>query len=302
MKINGAVISAIFLNLSTVFNKTLADTPVQWNIIASEVPSSGKYNDYEWLADFPGMKEWVGKKQVKKLQGYQYIIVNKPFEATVAVKRDDIEDDQLGIYAAQAQSAGFSAKKWPDNLVFNAVNSGFKSKCYDGKPFFHTGHVVGKNTVSNLGTKKLSIESQAAAMASYGLARTSMMSIKDEDGNPLNVNPDVLLVPPAQADIANALMSTERLKDGEVNIYKGTAKVVVAPWLTDPDAWFLLDTSKPLKPFIYQPRKKPVFVSQTKMDSESVFMEGELRFGAEARGNAGYGHWQLAYGSTGKEA
>lgn len=302
MKINGAVISAIFLNLSTVFNKTLADTPVQWNLIASEVPSNGKYNDYQWLADFPGMKEWVGKKQIKKLAGYEYVIVNKSYEATVAVKRDDIEDDQLGIYSTQAQSAGFSAKKWPDSLVFNAVNNGFKSKCYDGKPFFHAGHIVGKNTVSNLGTKKLSIESLAAAMASYGVARTSMMSIKDEEGNPLNVNPDVLLVPPAQADIASALMTTERLKDGEVNIYKGTAKVVVAAWLTDPDAWFLLDTSKPLKPFIYQPRKKPVFVSQTKMDSESVFMEGELRFGAEARGNAGYGHWQLVYASTGKDA
>ncbi|MDR8274175.1 head protein, partial [Acinetobacter baumannii] len=38
------------------------------------------------------------------------------------------------------------------------------------------------------------------------------------------------------------------------------------------------------------------------MDSPSVFMEGVFLFGAEARGNGGYGFWQTIYGSTGTEA
>ncbi|OCY60289.1 hypothetical protein BFR66_05425 [Acinetobacter pittii] len=84
--------------------------------------------------------------------------------------------------------------------------------------------------------------------------------------------------------------------------YKGTAKVQVSTRLTDDDAWFLLDNTKPVKPFVYQVRKKPVFVSQTNMESPSVFMEGVFFFGAEARGAAGYGFWQTIYGSTGKEA
>lgn len=302
MKVNGVALSAIFLSLSTAFTKAFAEAPSQWQDIATEVPSTSKYNSYEWLANFPGMKEWVGKKQVKKLEEYSYTIVNKPYEATIAVKRDDIEDDQLGIYGPQAQGAGYSAKQWPDELVFKAVNSGFSTKCYDGKAFFATNHLVGKNGVSNKGTKKLSAASQEAAKASYGAARTALMSMKDEDGRPLNVNPNVLLVPPALSDIANTLMTTDRLDDGKVNLYKGTAKVVVAAWLTDPDAWFLLDTTKPLKPFVYQPRKKPVFVSQTNTDSEAVFQQGEFLFGAEARGAAGYGHWQLAFGSDGTVA
>ncbi len=302
MNINGAALSAIFLSLSTAFNNAFAAAPSQWQDIATEVPSNGKYNSYAWLANFPGMKEWVGKKQIKKLEEYDYTIVNKSYEATVAVKRDDIEDDQLGIYAPQAQGAGFSAKQWPDELVFQAVNDGFTAKCYDGKAFFASNHPVGKGTVSNKGTKKLSVASQAAAQASYGAARTALMSMKDDEGRPLNVQPNVLLVPPALADTANTLMTTDRLEDGVANLYKGTAKVVVAAWLTDPNAWFLLDTSKPVKPFVYQPRKKPVFVQQTKMDSDAVFMQGEFLFGAEARGAAGYGHWQLAYGSDGTVA
>ncbi|MGL4205807.1 MAG: Mu-like prophage major head subunit gpT family protein, partial [Aeromonadaceae bacterium] len=82
--------------------------------------------------------------------------------------------------------------------------------------------------------------------------------------------------------------------------YKGTAELVVDGRIESDTFWCLLDTTKPVKPFIYQPRKKPVFVQQTSMDSPDVFNLAEYKFGAEARGAAGYGFWQLAFGSTGK--
>lgn len=302
MNVNGANLNAIFLNLSKVFNQTFNDVPIEYTNIAMVIPSNGAYVDYRWLANFPQMKEWIGKKHITKLAEYDYVIRNKDYAATIEVRRNDIEDDQIGIYKPQAESAAWSAKQHPDELVFDAVNKAFTAKCYDGQPMISTNHKVGKLTFSNKGTKKLSIASLAAAQASYGVARTTMMKFKDESGRPLNVKPNVLLVPPAQEDVANALMTVDRLEDGKPNPYKGTAKVQVSTRLTDDDAWFLLDNTKPVKPFVYQVRKKPVFVSQTNMDSPSVFMEGVFYFGAEARGAAGYGFWQTVYGSTGKEA
>lgn len=302
MKVNGANLNAIFLNLSKVFNQTFNEVEVEYPSIAMVVPSNGAYVDYRWLANFPQMKEWIGKKHITKLAEYDYVIRNKDYAATIEVRRNDIEDDQMGIYKPQAESAAWSAKQHPDELVFEAVNKAFTAKCYDGQPMISGSHKVGKLTFSNKGTKKLSIASLAAAQASYGVARTTMMKFKDESGRPLNVKPNVLLVPPAQEDVANALMTVDRLEDGKPNPYKGTAKVQVSTRLTDDDAWFLLDNTKPVKPFVYQVRKKPVFVSQTNMDSPSVFMEGVFFFGAEARGAAGYGFWQTIYGSTGKEA
>ncbi|TCM61869.1 phage major head subunit gpT-like protein [Acinetobacter calcoaceticus] len=302
MNVNAATLNAIFLNLSKVFNQTFNDVPVEYTAIAMVVPSNGAYVDYRWLANFPQMKEWVGKKHITKLAEYDYVIRNKDYAATIEVRRNDIEDDQLGIYKPQAESAAWSAKQHPDELVFDAVNKSFVAKCYDGQPMISTSHKVGKITFSNKGTKKLSIESLGKAQASYGAARTAMMKFKDESGRPLNVKPNVLLVPPALEDVANALMTVDRLEDGKPNPYKNTAKVQVSARLTDDDAWFLLDTTKPVKPFVYQLRKKPVFVSQTNMDSPSVFMEGVYYFGAEARGASGYGFWQTVFGSTGKEA
>ncbi|EHW6119840.1 Mu-like prophage major head subunit gpT family protein, partial [Salmonella enterica] len=54
-----------------------------------------------------------------------------------------------------------------------------------------------------------------------------------------------------------------------------------------------------IKPLIFQQRKKALFVSQQDLNNPDVFMRKKLKFGAEARGAAGCGLWQMIYGSTG---
>lgn len=302
MLVNKLALSALFVSMSAIFNQAFDTAPSQWQKIAMLVPSTTKVNDYGWLSNFPQMKKWTDEKSIKSLAAHKYTIENDDWEATVEVDRNDIEDDQIGIYQPQAMMAGESAKQLPDDIVFSLVSDGFTNLCYDGKAFFATDHKVGKTTVSNKGTKKLAIETFAAAKASYGAARTALMKLKSDEGRSLNIKPNILLVPPALADIANALMTVDRLEDGKPNIYKGTAEVVVDNRLTSDDAWFLLDTTKAIKPFIYQERKKPTFVQQTDMTSDDVFSRKKFKFGAEARAAGGYGFWQLAYGSDGTVA
>lgn len=297
--VNAASLGQIFTNLKTIFNKAFDAAPAVWQKIGMLVPSNSKQVDYAWLENFPKMRRWVGDKVLKNIKAGKYVLVNEDFEATVSVKRNDIDDDTLGIYAPQAQGAGFSAKQWPDELIMEKVNGAFTTECFDGQYFCDTDHPVADASVSNKGTVALSCATQAAAIASYGAARTAMRKFKDAEGRPLNITPNVLLVPPALEHIALALINNDRLDDGKANPYKGTAEVVVDARLTSDTAWFLLDTTKPIKPFIFQQRKAPVFVSQTDMNADGVFMRGEYNFGAESRGAAGYGFWQLCYGSTG---
>jgi phage major head subunit gpT-like protein len=135
---------------------------------------------------------------------------------------------------------------------------------------------------------------------SYAAARSHMMSLTDEHGSPLNVVPDLLVVPPQLEKAALSILRAELTTNGESNVYKNTADLVVAPQLSSsPNAWFLLDTKKPVKPFIFQRRKPAVFVSKDQPDDEGVFMKREYLFGVDSRDNAGYGLWQLAYGSDG---
>lgn len=306
MILNTTNLTTLFVALKSTFNRAFDASPSMWDQVATLVPSTTRENSYAWLDRFPRLREWVGDKVVKSLTQHNYTLANKSFEATVEVDRDDLEDDQLGIYAPQAQEAGFSAKQWPDELVFEALNEAFSKKCYDGQPFVSEKHPNGKDKadkailVSNQGTAPLSAESLDKAKASYGKGRTVLRNMKDTEGRPLNVRPTLLVVPPALEDTANALMTAERLDDGKTNIYKGTAKVLVVPWLTDDDAWFLMDTNRAIKPLIFQQRKKPVFVSQQDMNNPDVFNRKKLKFGAEARGSVGFGLWQMIYGSTGK--
>ena len=299
MLVNKASIQAVFLTLKTTFNNAFDAAPSQWQATAMLVPSGSGQNDYTWLSNFPKMRKWIGDKVIKALEAFKYTVVNDDWEATVEVDRNDIEDDNLGIYAPQAQMAGFSARQLPDEIVADLKNNAFANTCYDGQYFYDTDHSVAGASVSNKGTAALSAATAAAAAASYGAARTAIMSFKDDEGRPLALIPDLLEVPPALEITGKRLVEMERLTDDSPNPYKGTARLVVNPRLTSTTAWFLHCTSMPVKPFVYQERKAPNFVEQTDAQTDNVFMRKKFRFGAEARAAGGYAFWQMSYGSTG---
>lgn len=304
MLVNRENLTAVFINLKTTFNKAFEAAPSQWPKTAMLVPSGSSQNNYDWLDRFPQMREWIGAKVIKSLKANQYVIPNKDWEATVAVLRKDIEDDNLGIYAPMAQDSGFSAAQLPDEIVSALKNNAFSSLCYDGQNFYDTDHPVTNaagvvQSVSNKGTAALDSTSRATATASYGAARKAIMTMTDNEGRPLALVPDTLEVPPALEGVARIICEANKLDDNGPNPFRGTASVLVNPRLTSATAWFLHCTSRPVKPYIYQQRKAPVFVQQVNMDSPDVFNLGEYKFGAEARAAGGYSFWQMSYGSTG---
>jgi phage major head subunit gpT-like protein len=61
--------------------------------------------------------------------------------------------------------------------------------------------------------------------------------------------------------------------------------------------WFLLATKRTLKPIILQKRKDFEFVAKDRVDDDNVFSNNEFVYGADARGNTGFGFWQFAWGS-----
>jgi phage major head subunit gpT-like protein len=62
--------------------------------------------------------------------------------------------------------------------------------------------------------------------------------------------------------------------------------------------WYLMDTSRAIKPILFQNRKKPVLTALTALTDEVVFTSNKFRFGADSRNNVGFGFWQMAYASN----
>ncbi|EOK9972285.1 Mu-like prophage major head subunit gpT family protein [Escherichia coli] len=140
--ITPAMITALMTGYRSDFQAGMSMAPSQYKKIAMTVPSTSKSNTYGWLGQFPQFREWIGSRVIEKMKAYGYAIVNKTFEGTVAISRDDFEDDNLGIYSPLFQEMGRAAAVQPDELVFAALRDGISAACYDGQNFFDTEHPV----------------------------------------------------------------------------------------------------------------------------------------------------------------
>ena len=296
MIVNSVALQSIFKGFKTLFNEAFAGTKPTYEKVATVVPSSTKSEEYGWLGAFPRLRKWVGDRVINSLAAHGYTIKNESWEATVEVNREDIEDDAYGVYTPMIKELGRSAATHPDEIVFGLLAKGFTETCYDGQYFFDTDHKDEDGPVqSNKGTKVLSA-------ASYSAARAQMMSLLDAKSTPLGIMPNLLVVPPQLEEAARKILYAEQI-EGTTNTLKNTAELLVAPWLAaNPTAWFLFDTSRAIKPLIFQQRKKPEFVSMDATNDQNVFMKKQYIYGVDCRDNAGFGLWQLAYGSTGAEA
>lgn len=171
MLITSAVLNALRAGFQTSFQRGFDGEAPAFEQIATTVPSTTKSNTYGWLGQWPDMREWVGDRVLKSMQEHGYSITNKDWESTVEVDRNDIEDDNLGMYGPMFESAGQAARRKPDQLVFGLLKAGHATLCYDGQNFFDTDHPVAPN-VDGTGEAVTVSNVQAGALASWYLLDT----------------------------------------------------------------------------------------------------------------------------------
>lgn len=225
MLVNQTNLDALFTGYKVVFDQAFQNAPVTYDQVATEVPSTGARETYPWLGKNTKFRKWVGDRAVQGLMTHGFTIENVHYEDTVAVNRDNIEDDSYGIFSPMIGQLGQDSKVHPDQLVWSLCKAGISSVCYDGQYFFDTDH---------------------PGYAADGSATTV------------------------------------------VNVDSGGAGAY----------WYVFDTTKIVKPFIFQKRKDYQFVPLTAADSPNVFNRNEFIYGVDARVNVGYGLWQLGYASN----
>lgn len=153
------IIEALTVGSNAAFVEGLSTTTPTWDKIATKVPSSGSSEFYGWLKDLPGILEWVSDRQLVELGSHGYAIPNKTFEASIKIKREDLEDDKIGKYAVTARGWGREIGLFPDKESYGLLAAGFTTLCYDGQNFFDADHPLDttpattfSNVVGNPGT------------------------------------------------------------------------------------------------------------------------------------------------------
>ena len=252
---------------------------------------------YNWLTGFGQMREWVGDRVIRSLAAHGFTIRKKDWEYTISVHRDEILFDKLNLVRPRIQNMADLAARHRDQLVVDLLIGGFQNLCYDGQYFFDTDHPNAAGGVqSNRTNKQLTRESYEAAYA-------AMQSLRNDEGRAAGDYAH----PPGGTAAASGKGSGDC--EGGAHGQRGhehqphSAEVMVLPRLAKrPPLGFLLDLSRPIKPFVVQIVKDLEFVGLEESQDHNVFMRKEYLYGVDCMDNAGYALWQLAYGSTGEAA
>lgn len=297
MLVNSANLAKLRTGFSGAYKKGLGQASSLSGRIATVVPSSNKEQTYGWMGKLPNVREWLGARTVQNISESDYTIKEKPWELTIGVDRDDIETDNLGIYAPLFEEMGLSSMGFKEQLVFGLLKNGFTTNCYDGQFFFDTDHpVIGAdganasvaNTDGGAGAPWFLLDvsralkpiilqvrrdfgdivakdrvtddnvfdynefiygidarlnvgygfwqfawgsKQALDGTRYAAARSALSGMKGDHGRPLGVNPNLLVVPPSLESAGRKLLNSELAANGESNEWKGTAELLVVPWL-----------------------------------------------------------------------
>lgn len=142
MQITPTQLTALAQGFQTAFLQGLASVQPQYSLVAMEVNSKAATENYAWMKDIAGMREWIGDRVINNLESVVYQLVNKHYEHTIGIKRTEIEDDILGIYTNKFQMQGEIVARHPNTLVWQALLAGFATVGLDGQYFFDTDHVA----------------------------------------------------------------------------------------------------------------------------------------------------------------
>lgn len=310
------------------WQEALAQVPTWWQQIAIQSPSGSRAVDYAWMDRVPQLKKWLGPRVVNSVAAKTRRVVNAPYEETIRLSKWDIEDDQLNVFSQAVRMQAEAAKKWPDTLLAQTIREAASSQTvdgdanlgFDGLPCYSTVHpilggvsgaaysITGATTQSNL------LLNTPLTYDNYVLGRTTMMSWLGADGLPLNILPNILMVPPQLENMGKSILeadmiatTTATLPGGATqanapmtNTYKGTATLFVNQQLADkPNNWWLLDCRMTaLKPYLFQQRTAPKFTQLTNPNDWNVFNLAEFLYGVEARGATAETVWFLSLAGT----
>jgi phage major head subunit gpT-like protein len=292
MDINRDNMDALFNTYNTAFSagmQSAGSRPTPEHITIEELAmlgtSTGAAAIHAWLNQIGGMRKWVGDRVLANLESGKLTVANEDYEKTVTVPRNDIMDDQYGLYAPVVQSMGVAAGSIWMRLGVDALTA--NRAWADELPFFSDARKYGDQDIVNVTT-------DALTAASYKAAKVKMESFVLHGGEPGEVVVTHLVVGPTLRDAAwdivkNEWVSSGTGKGGAIkNPHAGSAELRVSPRLVGANAnkWYMLGTQGGIKGVYVQKREEPRLTRMDRDTDMNVFMSNKYYYGTSCRGSA----------------
>lgn len=296
--LNKATLDEVARGFRATFLSELGQAPRDWEQFTRIIPSQNAEEKFKFLSRQSGVHEWVGDREIRKLRAHGFAIENKKWANGLEVAAEDIEDDKLDLYADQIRDMADDFAQHKQELLVELLVNGFdasKGTAYDGQFFFDSDHqdYSGAASQSNVGTAAL-------AGPAFEAARAAMSKLRKPNGKRARIRPTHIMVGPDLEATVETIFGQKELTGGGTNTLYKAVIPIIEPELADyPDMWFLFDLSKPLKPFALTDRRPVQFRAKVNPTDDDAFDRDVYKYGADARYNAGYYFWQVAWGSDG---
>lgn len=304
-----ANLDLIFRSANLNFQEVINNTPTFYSRLASTLTVGGSSVTYAWMDRLPVMRKWLGNRQINAVSTLQKTVTHDLWEHTFALRKVDLDDDNLGIFSMGVRQQAAQVAKWPDLLLAALFGTLGTVNGYDGVPVFSASHPLlnGATGVPSGVVQSNLLTSAALSYANYELAKTTMQTWNGADGQPLGINGNLLVVPPQLEGTARLILQADFLPSApgvagnasQTNIWKGTAELLVVPQLSyKPNNWYLFDTSQVIMPFIWQLREAPTFTFMTNPTDANVFLANQFLYGVAARAAMTESVWFLGIAGT----
>lgn len=300
-----------------------------WAKVTQIVPSTKDAEFYPTLTQVPTMNLWEGRRRFERAGAKQsYMVMNAMYDAGISFPRTVFADDQYGILMKKISDLAVEGKRKPMALAYDIINNGAISSTtdanyavgIDGLPLFSQSH-PGKVDVTSTDTQSnTNATGTALTVDTLNAVVAKMKNLYDNQGRPMWIIPDTLIVPPALGMVARQILhSTWLMSVGPgssggatalpnlptFNVFNvdagGDLKTIIeTPYITSTTAWYTACTSRVAKPVLLQERMPPELT--IKMDpntSDLVFQTNDIYCSILARWGAAPGDWHTIFqGST----
>lgn len=238
------------------------------------------------------------------VKGYEETLTHHEFAKGITIERKLIDDNRIPRAVAAAEALGDSAfrmrEKAGANVFINAFSAatsetlddyGTDATGADGVALCSTAHPRNpgdSTTDSNEGTTSLTEDGLSST-------RRAMRDFVDLNGDLVNAMPDLLLVPNELEDTALKLVRSVQepgTGNNAINPQAGRFQVITWNYLTDANAWFLIDTGRMRQSLHWFDRVPIEFAREQDFDTLIA------KFRAYQRFSIGWSDWRWIYGQN----
>lgn len=231
-------------------------------------------------------------------EGYLKQLTHIKYGLGFQVTQEMWDDDQTDFIRRRPSKLARALVRNLETTSANIFNNGFTATTgtltADALSLFNTAHtLLGGGTYANRPSTDIDL-----SVAGLEAAVINMQLITDDRGGITPYTPTTLMVAPAEQFNAERILKTQKEVDSANNTINPIANrglsLVVNPYLTDTDSWYLMCSKgeRDLGPMLLW-KKRPDFVKDTNADTRVA------KFNSMQRYLVGAVEWRGLYGSAG---